>query len=127
MTKKQRKIAVERQAGLPQPLLDQVGARAGGVEPEADAPRARLVVAPVAGDEGFMVVGHAEVPGVEQQAAAGELARALEWRRARRDLDRRRIALEHDALARNALLEQPLPLVLAEDFEAVDPLPQGQS
>ncbi|PYQ56622.1 MAG: hypothetical protein DMF53_25030 [Acidobacteria bacterium] len=81
-------------------------------------------MAAVAFDEGLVVVGDAEVAGVEEDRVPVELRRPVERRGARRDLDRRGVAFEDDPSGLDADREQPLPLVLSQDLEAVHPAAQ---
>ena len=72
-------------------------------------------------DERLVVVGDAEVAGVEEDRVPRELRRPLERLGARRDLGGQEIARELDPLGIDADLEQPPALVLPQHLEAVHP------
>src|SRR5262249_24099561 len=91
--------AVERAPARGKGALDKVSFRTHRVEPKAKRPGRAGDVLRIGLDEGRLIMGNAPVARIEDHAGAtGELRRQRQGDKPRGKSDRRRVALEADAL-----------------------------
>src|SRR5262245_58881718 len=77
------------------------------------------MMSPVAFYEGLVFMRHTKIPGIQENGAAGQLERVFERLRITRNIHRRWIAFQHNAIVGNADFMQPPPLIFSQNLETM--------